>query len=316
MLHQFGLEETTSKAVCVGDKFGRLTVKATGRVPGTWRYKAICQCECGSPLFAAHFHVLTEHKTQSCGCLQRERSTRHGLYKSPHYARWRGMMARCYDQSHSSYERYGGRGIKVCDRWHDLETFVAELPDGYTKGAQLDRIDNDGDYEPGNVQWLHRKANSGKRRDSHDLVTYDGRTQSVARWAEETGIDQATLTNRIFHAGWPVAEALGTPPGETTRMLTHEGRTQSITAWANEKGIPRGTLGHRIKQGWPVDQALNAPKNAEVFQRAGAKRYPFDGGEYTIREISQITRIADTLLRKRLKRGWTIDKATRDRTDQ
>ena len=317
MLQRFGLVPCKSKSVQEGNVFGRLEVKAVGRYPDGDRSVAICQCSCGSRLRRIYGSSLLAGESKSCGCARLEKVTKHGLYESPHYARWHGMMARCYNPESISYSRYGGRGIKVCDRWHDVETFVAELPPGYVKGAQLDRIDNDGDYEPGNVQWLTPFKNAGKRRDSHPLVKYRGKTQSVAEWAEETGIDQATLIGRLFRRGWSRKKALTTPPQETEKPLTYNGRTQSVSAWAEEYGILYGTLKHRLAQEWPVETALTAPKNAEVHRRKGTRTYEFDGGQYSISEMARKTGIKEVTLRYRIvKSGWSVEQATKDRTDQ
>lgn len=105
----------------------------------------------------------------------------HGLTKSPHYHRWRHMMDRCYNPTCDAYKDYGGRAIKVDERWHDIRNFVDELPDGYQEGLEIDRINNDGHYEPGNVRWATRQQNSDNRRNAR-LIEYDGRKQSLSAW--------------------------------------------------------------------------------------------------------------------------------------
>lgn len=152
MLERFGLIETSAKAIGVGERFGRLTVVAVGQVPGTYRYMAVCKCLCGGPLKAVRFDGLKNGAVVSCGCFWREKVTTHGVTNSGHYDRWRHMMDRCYNPDCASYESYGGRGIRVCDRWHDVGAFVADLPAGFEPGLEMDRIDNDGDYEPGNIR--------------------------------------------------------------------------------------------------------------------------------------------------------------------
>lgn len=315
MLSDFGLEPTTATSVCVGDLFGRLVVKAVGKVPGAYRYIAVCECGCGSALTPARFDHLHKGTTKSCGCLQREVSSTHGISSSPHYDRWRMMMDRCYSPKNSAYPDYGGRGIKVCERWHDAETFVKELPNGYFLGAEMDRIDNDGNYEPGNIRWVTRQRNTGNRRSAHCL-TYNGRTKSITEWAKEVGINSGTLWTRINEFDWSVEDALTAPARPKARLLTWNGKTQSVSEWARDIGIPIQTLLNRVQSGWSDEEAITAKRYAQPKPRESARKYEFDGGWRTLREIAEKTGISQKLLRKRInERGWSIEKATADRKD-
>lgn len=128
---------------------------------------------------------------------------------SPTWVSWRALVARCYNTGASDYPRYGGRGITVCDRWRSsfsafLED-VGERPDGMT----LDRLDSDGNYEPGNVRWATAQQQNRNRRNNR-MLTMGGRTQCLADWSEETGIPRDTLGRRL-KKGWPVEEALTRP---------------------------------------------------------------------------------------------------------
>jgi hypothetical protein len=281
MLKRFGLVKTKSKSVSVGDEFERLTVIAVGQIPGTYRYTAVCQCVCGSKPKAIRMESLKSGITVSCGCIQKERTTTHGLSKSPHYGRWRHMMDRCYNKSAVAYPDYGGRGIKVCPEWHDLETYIAQLPDGFFKGAELDRYpDNDGDYEPGNVRWVTSKLNANNRRSSK-MLAHDGRTLPLREWSKITGINEGTLWERIEVWSWPVDRALTTPPMTAKERMAkaHE------TRWAGHKKKPA-----------PPTRVL--------------KTVEFKGRQVTIAELAKVTKISVTLLRKRIfERGWPIDKA-------
>lgn len=172
-----------------GERYGRLTIIETTRLPNTpgrarhgfssGPLGARCRCDCGNELLVSA-NRLTSGNTKSCGCLKVEKATArlpamtaanqtHGLSgkaKHPLYETWHGMMIRCYDDRHVYYHRYGGRGITVCERWHDAAAFITDIeatlgsrPDGLT----LDRIDNDGNYEPGNVRWATRLQQSRNR---------------------------------------------------------------------------------------------------------------------------------------------------------
>ena len=124
------------------------------------------------------------------------------------YLVWESMFRRCTMPSQDSYPVYGGRGIRVTERWRQFESFLidmGECPDG----CSLDRIDSDGHYEPGNCRWASMTVQS-RNRGSNQILTFNGRSQSIAAWAEEVGIKQKTLRARIFDHGWNVEDALTT----------------------------------------------------------------------------------------------------------
>lgn len=128
------------------------------------------------------------------------------------YAAWQSMINRCVRPSAKHYEYYGGRGIKVCDRWrHSFHAFfedMGEKPDGFSLG----RIDNDGNYEPGNCRWEAFSDQQNNKR-SNRFVTFQGRTLTVAQWAQETGLSRYTISGRLDR-GWPVDEALTRASGQ------------------------------------------------------------------------------------------------------
>jgi hypothetical protein len=153
---------------------------------------------------------LKSGHTKSCGCFSveagKERATTHGKSKTQIYSRWAGIIARCYDEAQISYPRYGGRGIKVCDRWRkSFENFYADMGD-VPIGRQIDRIDNNGDYSPENCRWVSVIDNARNRRTTK-MLTYEGRTAPLAVWAEEIGIPLTRLSRRI-REGWSPEEAL------------------------------------------------------------------------------------------------------------
>lgn len=122
------------------------------------------------------------------------------------------MVQRCTNPNNPRYARYGGRGIKVCDRWRDAASFIEDNIADYRPGLTLDRIDNDGDYEPGNVRWVDYKTQSRNTSLTHH-ITYDGKTMCVSDWAAHLGINKSTLANRLNRHGWDPIKALTTPVG-------------------------------------------------------------------------------------------------------
>lgn len=151
-----------------GQRFGRLVViKEAGR-SSDGRVRWLCKCDCGNYTSTPSTKTLRNGTCRSCGCIEKEKPNKqtHGMSKTKLFNVWRGMKQRCEYPKHRSYSDYGGRGIKVCDEWyHDFQAFHDwAMVAGYQEGLTIDRIDNDGDYEPNNCQWITLQENVSKRR--------------------------------------------------------------------------------------------------------------------------------------------------------
>lgn len=119
------------------------------------------------------------------------------------------MMDRCYNPKATGFDRYGGRGITVCERWHDIKAFVADMESTYFNGASIDRINNNGNYEPSNCRWATATQQNRNQRGNR-LLAYNGETKCLKEWAEQFGIHKTTLWNRL-NRGHSVHDALHTP---------------------------------------------------------------------------------------------------------
>ena len=156
-----------------GQRFGRLLVIEQDGRDNHRNIRWKCKCDCGNFKSITSGHLVSG-RTKSCGCYMEEsRNTRgitHGMSETPLYNIWRGMRSRCYLNTSGSYQDYGGRGIAVCEEWKDdfqaFYDYVSQLPHFGEKGYSLDRINNDGNYEPGNVKWSTRKEQANNRRTS------------------------------------------------------------------------------------------------------------------------------------------------------
>lgn len=181
-----------------GQKFGRLTVIERVENKGNhvvWR----CHCDCGSEITVRKDHLLTG-ATQSCGCLKREVHTKHGVCGTKTYYHWGCIVQRCTNPKNPNYKNYGGRGIKICDEWRNnvqaFYDYISSLPHFGEEGYSLDRIDNNGNYEPNNLRWADRKTQDRNKRTNH-TVEFKGVTMTVAEAAEKSGINKNTLLKRI-----------------------------------------------------------------------------------------------------------------------
>ena len=166
----------------VGQRFGKLVVVEYAgrneRRESLWR----CACDCGNESIVRG-DVLRRGTTESCGC---GKGLKHGHHKKPWYSSYKAMMERCYLPSSGNYQRYGGKGVTVCEEWHDINKFAewAESS-GYKPGLTIDRIDPLGNYEPSNCQWLTRSENSKKQIADHLIkcgVTIPVRCNDCKKW--------------------------------------------------------------------------------------------------------------------------------------
>lgn len=141
-----------------------------------------------------------------------------GIGQSRTYRIWSGMKSRCTNPRMRIYKYYGGKGVKVCDRWQSFTNFLTDMGECPSPSHTIDRIDGNGDYEPGNCRWITLQKQQ-RNRSNNRRVTAFGRTQTLIEWAEEKGFDPKTLQTR-FQRNWDAERALSTP-------LTFRGNPQT-----------------------------------------------------------------------------------------
>ncbi len=181
-----------------------------------------------------------------------KRRTKHGMYRTRVYRIWAGMKQRCENPNNTAYHRYGGRGIKVCDRWQDFDNFLSDMGDPYD-WQSLDRLDNDGDYEPGNCRWATTQEQQNNLR-SNRLFTHDGKTQTLAQWARDLGIAYHVLKYRLNN-GWEPPElfTIENLQGKTVKHTVEYGGEMVTLKQASERsGVPMQTLYWRMRVGRPL----------------------------------------------------------------
>lgn len=194
----------------VGRKFGRLAVVARSAARSS-RILWECRCDCGAAATVAA-NNLSSGNTKSCGCLLIEvkRSAKkhgHAKAKSAEYKIWCDMRHRCADIDNKDY---GGRGIAVCDRWEDFGAFYSDMGKRPRRTDTIERIDNDGDYEPGNCRWATRREQANNRR-SNRIVEFRGAPMPLKDAARLAGLPYLAVWLRIVRRGWSVQRALSEP---------------------------------------------------------------------------------------------------------
>ena len=194
-----------------GQRFGKLTVlREDGKLGKCTAW--LCKCDCGKEK-RIRTNSLTSGVTKSCGMHQREH-LENRKYKYPPDVRirrlrniWYGMLKRCNKTNHKEYKYYGGRGITVCENWNDYVVFARwALSNGYSNDLTIDRIDNDGNYEPSNCRWVTIQEQL-RNRSNNRHETINGVTKTVAEWSRDYGVEKNTVYRRLDR-GMSIVEAL------------------------------------------------------------------------------------------------------------
>ena len=182
----------------LGQRFGRWLVIA--EAPSVSRTQWLCRCDCGVEKNVLTIH-LTRGKSVSCGCYKDEKTAArlktHRMTESDEYRIWSLMKGRCCNPNIPHYDIYGGRGIRVCDRWlESFEAFYSDMGPRPSKEYSIDRINNNGNYEPGNVRWATDVEQARNTR-RNVYVIYEGERIALSEAAERSGINYGTLKWRL-----------------------------------------------------------------------------------------------------------------------
>jgi len=192
-----------------------------------------------------------------------KRNAIHGSYGTITHASWRAMRRRCFDKNMRTYPRYGGRGVKVCERWFGLadgfQNFLADMGHRPSLAHSIDRIDVDGHYCPENCRWA-TVTEQAANRSNNRRVTIDGETLCSQEWAKRYGIKLTTIHGRMSR-GETFEQALKRPaaPWRKLTMVTIGRKTMCLSQWCDQMGIDDGTVRSRIATGWSVREAIMTP---------------------------------------------------------
>lgn len=179
-----------------------------------------CECDCGNVRTVTE-NNLVRGKARSCGCTRSEstikRNTTHGMTGTRLYRIWFEMIRRCDDSTRQNYRNYGGRGIRYHPSFRTFEGFLAGIPEGYADHLELDRIDNDGDYEPGNLRWATDEEQRRNKRTNHFVELSDGLRRTIADASRMFGVPPRVISDRLSR-DWDHFDAITIPVGRATRQ--------------------------------------------------------------------------------------------------
>jgi len=287
----------------IGDVFTRLTVMEAPykNKKHVWHVKV--KCSCGN-IKQVRVHSLLNGHTLSCGCLGAEKrgaakgAKTHGMTNSPEYTTLRKMKERCYSKNCPEYSYYGGRGIKICDRWLEpngqgMLNFYTDMGPRPSKEYSIDRIDVNGDYTPENCRWTDIYTQANNKR-SNNYLTFNGETKTLTTWANELGIEPKTLFTRIYD-GWGIEKALSTPTIKPKTYSLGE-KELSLKEWSEEINIPLKTLEMRLSTGWSIEDTFSKPLNKP-------KTICYNGECKTIKEWVENLPCTRVPIEKRIRNG-------------
>jgi len=201
----------------IGQKFGKLTVVGKGeycsRKGRDKPYEVTfvpCLCDCGDAVSVSTANIGRGQSCRKCASIKRSDSRKtHGKRGTDMYRIWTHIKTRCFNKNSPRYHQYGGRGITMCERWNSFELFALDIGDRPSKKHSLDRINNDGNYEPGNIRWATAKEQNRNRRCSK-RISARGETKTVGEWAEVSPVRYVDIQNRL-RRGWSAENAIFTP---------------------------------------------------------------------------------------------------------
>jgi hypothetical protein len=196
-----------------GQRFTRLLVLGSANEKTPWGHRLWnCVCDCGKEVKVTT-GSLQSGNNKSCGCYNSDvtaernrQNATHGLSKTSLYQTWNAMLQRCNNPNSNNWQDYGGRGIKVCQRWQTFENFYADMGQIPSPEHTLDRINNNGNYEPSNCRWATMIEQQNNRR-SNKIIVYKGVSYTVAELARTHGINIATFEYRL-NRGWTIEQAV------------------------------------------------------------------------------------------------------------
>lgn len=248
---------SSRKIDMTGIRYGAIVALNDVGLCADGKYKWLCQCDCGNK-FESSGSKIRSGETVTCPACSKERvrlsRVKHGMRKTAEYRIWTHIKSRCYNEKVPEFKHYGGRGISMCDRWlSSFNNFIADMMVRPTNKHSIDRIDNNGNYEPSNCRWATSSEQANNTR-SNRKITINGTTKNMGQWANENGLRHESVYKRLKR-GKSGADIIASRPDLI--MLTFNGVSASIKDWSDKTGIKKATLYWRLNtQHWPIEKAL------------------------------------------------------------
>ena len=224
-------------------------------------------------------------------------------FKSERISR-KGMIQRCYNKNNPSYKDYGGRGITVCERWLDKENgnenFCEDMGKKPSPKHSIDRINNNGNYEPSNCRWVTKAEQNNNTRQNH-LIEYNEEIHNVTEWSEILDIDIRVLKSRL-QRGWTIEKAFTEPLKRRTPTVVYKTETYTFIECEEKFGIPKEMIRARRKRGWDDKRIVETPPYSRE------KLIEYNGEQYNVSQLSIILSLTESCIHKRLSLGWSHEK--------
>lgn len=249
--------------------------------------------------------------------------------QSPTYKIWHNMKDRCLNSNNTFFHCYGGRGITVCERWMRFENFLADMGER-PEGLSIGRIDNNGNYEPGNCRWETAEQQSNNTRRTVYLTAF-GQTLTLTEWSKRLNLDRNMVRSRLMY-GWTHEDALtkpcGTrrplygpklprykhrPPSREFMTIAVNSETRTIREWSRISGVSVAVIRERLRRGNEPSAAIFSPVNPNMQKSKRAQRLDrlitHDGKTLTLAQWAAEGGMESITLIYRLRRGWSLDDA-------
>ena len=252
------IDEYGIKHIEIGDKFGKLTVidKANDYISpkGKHQKRWICHCDCGKDTIS-HDQSLKNGTSISCGCIRNEcikiNMTKHGLSQSRIYAEYRAMIDRCYNKNIKCYSDYGARHIIVCDNWLNKENgfinfYNWSIANGYNDNLTIDRINNNGNYEPSNCRWIP-KEHQGANKRNNIKIKFNTEEYTLSQIAKILGVEYYFLHYRLKSNNWDLSSLF-------TYITNEYGITRAYLLDKYGNPIPINAIYFIDEYGFPISQ--------------------------------------------------------------
>lgn len=290
-----GRPALVNKTTLVGKRFGELTVLEWKGVKNKTKHMWECRCDCGN-LTTVREDMLKSGHTKTCG----GHTAASGMYRSSEYAIWQSAKQRCENPNVDGYKYYGGRGIKMCERWREsFLNFYEDMGPRPSEHHSIERKNRDGDYEPDNCIWADRIAQANNKSTNVNL-TYQGKTQTVAQWARELNMRYQTIQDRLAK-NLPIEEVLSTRRLDEI-VLTYDGQSLTVKEWSEKINVPTAIIRKRLAKGMSVDKVL-ASGSLKGW------RLEYQGEEISGDELATRVGMSASTLRQRIRLGCTVEEA-------